>query len=80
MIVFGGTNEKSEKMNDVWIFDMKNSVWAKAPANGYIPPPQRGSGGCVVKGELHVLGPDLTGSKLVFHWWAHQSFLLFFFF
>ena len=57
MYVFGGKDSDSNKLNDLWAFNMKTAVWTKIVPEGNLTPCIRsGHSSVIYDGHLCVFG------------------------
>jgi N-acetylneuraminic acid mutarotase len=67
MFVFGGKDDDNNKINDLWIFDIKEKYWTRIESE---------SAPMVIKSfkfNSHVLGILLACSRTI--WWSSVEFL-----
>jgi len=55
MIIFGGTTQV-HRLNDTWIFSMKDESWQKVEAKGNIPPPLNNHASVACHSNLYIFG------------------------
>lgn len=62
MIIFGGTNDEGEKMNDLWKLDLRTYVWEEIVGNGDKPSSRSGHSAVVYTDLMIVFGgmKDIT--------------------
>lgn len=56
MYVFGGKNDDSEKMNDLWVFNISDSIWTELKAKGDIPYERSGHSMALLNDTIVVFG------------------------
>ena len=56
MYVFGGKDEDSEKLNDLWVFNLAEKRWVEIEAQGDIPFERSGHSSDVFDGHLVIFG------------------------
>lgn len=64
MYIFGGKDSNSQKLNDLWAFDMESSTWSQIlPVDGRSPDPRSGHSACYFEGYILVFGGILEVTK-----------------
>ena len=56
MYVFGGKNDDSQKMNDLWVFNIADEMWTEVQPTGEIPFERSGHSMSVINGNIIVFG------------------------
>ncbi len=57
MYIFAGKNEASEKLNDLWVFNIADQFWKEIKTEqGDIPLPRSGHSSDVYDGNLVIFG------------------------
>lgn len=56
MYVFGGKNEDSEKLNDLWVYSIQEKKWVEIEADGDTPYERSGHSSDVYEDFLVVFG------------------------
>ena len=56
MYVFGGKNEDSEKLNDLWVYNIADKRWAEIEAEGDIPFERSGHSADIFEDYLVIFG------------------------
>jgi N-acetylneuraminic acid mutarotase len=56
MYVFGGKNEDSEKLNDLWVYNIADKKWVEINAEGEIPFERSGHSSDVYEDYLVIFG------------------------
>ena len=56
MYVFGGKNDDSEKMSDLWVFNIADEMWTELLPSGEIPFERSGHSMSVIGDNIVVFG------------------------
>lgn len=81
MIIFGGTDEEKDKLNDTWEFNLTNNQWRKLEASD--PPlPRSGHSACLYKDLMIIFGGIFEVTKelddVVLYDFKNRRWLVFF--
>jgi N-acetylneuraminic acid mutarotase len=64
MYIFGGKDSNSQKLNDLWAFDLESSTWTlMQPIDRRSPDPRSGHTACYYEGYILVFGGILEVTK-----------------